>query len=77
VATTLSRAISISSSPRAAQVRALVVRELMVEAEVAGGAVQVGGDDVPADAALGEVVQGSELPREAVRLLVPGDSSSG
>ena len=51
---------------------AVVVLELIVVAHVAGGGGQVAGDDVPADAAVGEVVEGRHAPREGVRVLVAG-----
>ena len=51
---------------------ALVVRGLLAGAEVAGGAVGVGGDQVPADAAAGEVVEAREAPGHCVRVLVGG-----
>ena len=50
----------------------LVVRNLLSGTEIAGGAVGVGGDQVPADAAVGEVVEGAELAGQRVRVLVRG-----
>ncbi len=50
----------------------LVVRTLLAGAEVAGGAVGVGGDQVPADSAVGEVVQGAEPAGQRVGMLVGG-----
>jgi hypothetical protein len=40
-----------------------------VQAVVAGGALEVAGDDVPADAALREVVERGHPARERVRML--------
>ncbi|MNZ94136.1 hypothetical protein D3C78_1132370 [compost metagenome] len=48
---------------------ALVVAAQRLLAEVARAAVQVGGDDVPADAALGQMVQGGEAAGERIRVL--------
>ena len=50
----------------------LVVRNLLPGTEVAGGAVGVGGDQVPADAAVGQVVQGAVLAGQCVGVLVGG-----
>jgi hypothetical protein len=51
---------------------AFVVRNLLSGAEVAGGAVGVGGDQVPADPAVGEVVEGAEFAGQGVGVLVGG-----
>ena len=51
---------------------AQVVRDLALEPEVVGGVRQVRGDDVPADAALGEVVERRHPARERERRLVGG-----
>ena len=51
---------------------ALVVLHLVFLAHVAGGRGQVPGDDVPAHAALGQVVQGGQAAGERVRVLVGG-----
>ena len=49
---------------------ALVVRKLIVAAEIARGAVKRRSDDVPADPAIGQMVQGRHLAREQIRQLV-------
>ena len=49
---------------------ALVVRNLIVAAEIARGAVERRGDDVPADPAVGQMVQGRHFAREQIRQLV-------
>ncbi|CUJ51345.1 Uncharacterised protein [Achromobacter ruhlandii] len=49
---------------------ALVVRDLFGQAHGARRAFQVAGDDVPADAAIGQVVQRREAARQQVRRLV-------
>jgi len=46
------------------------VGDLAVEAEVAGGTVEVAGDDVPGHATLGQVVQGAEAAGHGVGLFV-------
>ncbi len=51
---------------------AAVVGHLVVQAEVARGVGQVGGDDVPADAAAGQVVEGAHAPGEGEGRLVGG-----
>ncbi|CUJ73486.1 Uncharacterised protein [Achromobacter sp. 2789STDY5608633] len=49
---------------------ALVVRDLFRQAHGARRALQVAGDDVPADAAIGQVVQRRKAARQQVRRLV-------
>ena len=49
-----------------------VVRGLVGLAHVARRGGQIAGDDVPADAAVGEVVQRRHPPGERVRMLEPG-----
>ena len=51
---------------------ALVMGGLLAGAEVAGSAVGVGGDQVPAHAAAGEVVEAREAPGHRVRVVVGG-----
>lgn len=49
---------------------AAVVLGLVLQAHGAGGAVEVTGDDVPADPAIAQVVKGGKPPGEQVRRLV-------
>nr|WP_291165082.1 hypothetical protein [Hyphomicrobium sp.] len=46
---------------------ALVVTDLLVHADIEGGAVQIRRHDVPSYAALGEMIQGRKPAREKVR----------
>ncbi|MNM70546.1 hypothetical protein D3C81_821770 [compost metagenome] len=54
---------------------AIIVLDHLLQAEVASGAGQVGGDDVPADPAIGQVVQRAEAPGMGERMLVTGGHS--
>lgn len=49
---------------------AIIVPDLSVQPDVPRAAVQIRGDDVPADAAVGEVVKRRHTPREDERMLV-------
>ena len=49
---------------------ALGVLDLTLQSEVAGCIRQVGGHDVPADPAIGEVIERAHPPREGERRLV-------
>ncbi len=52
------------------QVVALVMRQLLRQAEIARGAVQIAGDDVPAEAALRQMVERGDAAREGIRVLI-------
>ena len=49
---------------------AVVMRGLLVLAGAAGGAVEIAGDDVPADPAFGQMIERRHPPRERVGRLV-------
>ncbi len=56
---------------------AVVMGHLVGEAEVPRGIGQVGGDDVPAESPLGEVIEGARASREGEGRLVRGGERGG